>query len=677
MRSVAWLSLLAILPTTNVAHADEGAVAEELVTPEIPTAPPITPSIETLKPVMRTKAFESYAAQNPAGTGAGAPAPAFNLITEDQLAAPSTSFPYVEWHGYFRFRADAFSNLDLNTEGTSPILPPVEALLGNSNVQNDPVEVNDENGNKVDLTKYADKDAELLGGANVRLRLRPIFHLTEDVRIHLEMNILDNVVMGSTPDGYDSNNLDLVRTDLPLVGFSGTQEPPNESNSGKTSVAVTQAYGEVKTFIGSLRLGRMASQWGLGILANGGGNYSSVTEQRLSYRGGALAGHSCLDCDYGDYVDRAMFVTRVPGFYLALGWDYNSSGATTQKSIDYFGQAADLSQDDDVTSYVVSLFSRPLQPADVAERNRLLKELRAPAFDYGLYYVYREQGLSSEAGAIEGVSGVDNALLDDTWIARGAQANILDFWFRYTSEPRAMERIRFELEAAAIKGSIENAGPESNTPAKPRDIDQLGVAMELDYSKGAMATGFNAGYASPRTIEKCDPANPAGCSQISAFAVKDEWQISDREPNLTNFRFDRNYFIDMIMFREVIGAVTNAYYINPYFSFDFLAKQNDILGARFDLITATAVDSELTPSGEGFYGVEADAALYYREPRYSADLSFGYYVPGAAFNGKTGRERLDSVVAIYEGRDGFASTYGSDVTAGNAWTVQSKFNWAF
>jgi hypothetical protein len=34
-------------------------------------------------------------------------------------------------------------------------------------------------------------------------------------------------------------------------------------------------------------------------------------------------------------------------------------------------------------------------------------------------------------------------------------------------------------------------------------------------------------------------------------------------------------------------------------------------------------------------------------------------------------------VAIYEGRADFASTYGSDVTAGNAWTVQSKFSWAF
>ena len=670
MRSVAWLSLLAILPTTSVAYADEGAA--QVADPELPTAPPTTPSIEAIKPVMRTKAFESYAAQNPAGAGTGAPAPAFNLITEDQLAAPSTSFPYVEWHGYFRFRADAFANLDLNTQGTSPILPPVEALLG-LDLFAFPTNVEDDNGKPVDLSKYIDKDAELLGGANVRLRLRPTFHLTEDARIHLEMNILDNVVMGSTPDGYNSSNLGdtLVRTDLPLVGFSGTQEPPTESNSGKTSIAVTQAYGEVKTFIGSLRLGRMASQWGLGILANGGGNYSSVTEQRLSYRGGALAGHSCLDCDYGDYVDRALFVTRVPGFYLALGWDYNVAGPTTQRSIDYFGQATDLSQDDDVTSYVVSLFSRPLQPADVAERNRLLKELRAPAFDYGLYYVYREQGLSSETGAIEGSEPDNEFVYNDVWIARGAQAHIMDFWFRYTSEPRAMERIRFELEAAAVKGSIDSASLDQGG-TKPRELDQLGVAMEFDYSKGAMATGFNAGYASPRTSD-CDPDAAVGCTQVFAFGVKDNWQISADEPRLTNFRFDRNYMIDMIMFREIIGAITNAYYINPYFSFDFLAKQNDILGARFDLITATAVDAERTPSGEGFYGVEADAALYYREPRYSADLSFGYYVPGAAFNGKTGRERLIYVNSVY----GFPSNYEKDVTAGNAWTVQSKFNWAF
>jgi hypothetical protein len=130
MRSVAWLSLLAILPTTSVAYADEGAA--QVSDPELPTGPLAPLTLEAAQPVMRTKAFESYAAQNPAGTGTGAPAPTFNLITEDQLAAPSTSFPYVEWHGYFRFRADAFSNLDLNTEGTSPILPPVEALLGSS-----------------------------------------------------------------------------------------------------------------------------------------------------------------------------------------------------------------------------------------------------------------------------------------------------------------------------------------------------------------------------------------------------------------------------------------------------------------------------------------------------------------------------------------------------------------
>ena len=128
MRSVAWLSLLALLPTSSVARADEGAPAAESDAPALPTAPLTAPGIDAVRPVMQTKAFETYAAQNPAAGGAAAPA--FNLITEDQLAAPTTSFPYVEWHGYFRFRADAFSNLDLNTEGTSPILPPVEALLG-------------------------------------------------------------------------------------------------------------------------------------------------------------------------------------------------------------------------------------------------------------------------------------------------------------------------------------------------------------------------------------------------------------------------------------------------------------------------------------------------------------------------------------------------------------------
>ena len=93
MRSVAWLSLLAILPTASIAHADEGAVAEELVTPEIPTAPPTTPSIETLKPVMRTKAFESYAAQNPAGAGTGAPAPAEPVLKRSMSATDASKPP--------------------------------------------------------------------------------------------------------------------------------------------------------------------------------------------------------------------------------------------------------------------------------------------------------------------------------------------------------------------------------------------------------------------------------------------------------------------------------------------------------------------------------------------------------------------------------------------------------
>ena len=51
-------------------------------------------------------------------------------------------------------------------------------------------------------------------------------------------------------------------------------------------------FGEVKAIFGNLRFGRMASHWGMGIVANGGTH---------------------LDSDYGDYVDRVMLLTRLWG----------------------------------------------------------------------------------------------------------------------------------------------------------------------------------------------------------------------------------------------------------------------------------------------------------------------------------------------------------------------------
>jgi uncharacterized protein (TIGR04551 family) len=622
------------------------------------------------------RSFEQYAAQNPAAPATSAAAQPWTRATQATLAAPERTYPYVEWHGYFRARLDSFWNLDLDTNGTSPILPPIEALrdpgTGTAFEGSEPSgNLIGEDGEEVDLDLFLNGGAEHIAGGNIRMRLRPTFHVTEKARIHLEMNILDNLVLGSTPDGYNEGaaarlGRDGLRIDMPVVGFTGTQEPPNVYNAGRSSLSVTQAYGEVNAFFGTLRIGRMASQWGLGILANGGGNYSALDEPRVSYRGLNMSGNTCMDCDYGDYVDRAAFVTNLFNTYLVLAWDYNYAGPTDIRPDEYFGQPRELSNYDDVRSYVISLFQRPLRPEEIAARNRTLKELRELAFDWGVYFVYRVQRLSPEA--YNAYSDADSY----TWLARGAKAYIPDVWFRLQSEPRFRQRIRLEGEVAAVLGSIQNANPQTDSnydPVRPRDIRQFGGALEFEFVNGALATGLNAGFATGRTLDEDtdDATTPIG------FGVRDQWSPSSVETSLTNFRFDRNYFVDALMFREVVGAITNAVYVNPFFQYDLFAKQDDTLGVRLDLISGQAMNSETTPSGKGWYGLETDVTVYWREARFGTDIMAGFFLPGNVFNAVEGRPRLTTVGNLL----GRQRPFDADKTATPAWTVQGRFFWAF
>jgi uncharacterized protein (TIGR04551 family) len=649
------IALVALLTPAMAFAQDDGAdapAADPAPAAEAPAA--VEAPAEADAPAEAApRTFETYAQSNPpspAGGEGGGSSADWRRISEAELLEPSRTYPYIETHGYFRFRADSFWNLDLDTRGTSSVLAPVESLLdpdGPDNTFNETAE-------DTDLwNEYTDRGAEHLAGANIRFRLSPIFQITEKLRIHLELNMLDNMVLGSTADGQYGD----LRAEVPLVAFSGGQVP--------SYVNITQAYGEVNTFFGTIRLGRQASHWGLGILANGGGSYSALREPRVSYRGLSMAGHGCVDCDFGDYVDRAMFITNLFDHYIALAWDYNYAGPTDEASNEFFGQPRELSNYDDTRSYVFSIFSRPIRPEEIAARNRQIKELRRPAFDYGFYLVYRTQRLSAERYEPE------DSPDDYTWFPRGARAVIPDLWLRFQSEPAFRTRIRLELEAAAIFGSIDNADPNAFNDDAQRDIRQFGAALEFEYVRSALATGLNAGFATGRTLndEGGDECNPVP----SGFNVNDSWALNSCEPTLTNFRFDRNYFVDMIMFREVIGTVTNATYFNPFFQYDLFSKQDDNLGIRLDLITAFAADAATTPSGDGFYGVETDLTLYYREPNYGADISAGFYFPGSAFDAREGRQ-VDPTIRELTGNN---NTYDRDVSANPAYTLQGRFFWAF
>lgn len=582
---------------------------------------------------------------------------AWRKMSEDILAQPDNAYPYIETHGYFRFRTDSFWRLDLSTNGTSSQLPPIEGMLNadthtNGAIANFPGSLTTGDGDTISLSEYARDGSKFLSSANIRLRLNPIIHATQDASVHVQLDILDNLIMGSTP--YQGDN--------PYAFFSQSQRSPTAAEFGRDAVRVSAAYGELNTFMGTLRVGRMPNQWGLGMMYNNGGSYSSIREPRMSQRAINLAGNTCLDCDYGDYVDRASFTLDVFKHHVMLAYDYALAGVTQGVS-DTFGRPRDLGQFDDSQSFVLSITNRPENAEEVALRNRKLQEQHVPVFDYGAYLMYRRQRIEAQhaGGPLDDPSSY-------TYIPRGAQMFIPNLWLRLEHQPSTYQRLRLEVEVAGVVGNM-NYGANSLSGLADANVDrqirQVAGALEFDYSGLAWSTGFNAGFASGR-----QSGNTPGLGANYDVDIANDQKF-------TAFFFDRDYFVDMIMFREVIGTVTNAIYVNPFFRYDLFSKRQDSLGLRLDVIGAMAANPAMTPSGKSFYGAEGDLTVFYRQARYGADLSAGIFLPGNAFNGVEGRPRYQGV-QNYLG-DQYGSTYldGEAVGAKPAIALQGRFFWAF
>lgn len=508
-----------------------------------------------------------------------------------QAPEPRVSYPFLEHHGYFRFRADLFSNGHLGTSDpdtgtrTSGIPAPLTANAINTSAAAGSI------GDPTDTT---------LGGANIRLRYRPTVHVSPSMRIKASVDFMDNTVLGGTPDyaGY------LNRYDVPLSAFTASAAPPEAGTNGfRDGVRVKEAYGEWQpAFL--LRVGRMSSHWGLGMLANGGQG---------------------IDDDYGDYADRAMMLFKVAGVYVVGAMDFVYEGATTASPADLFGQSYDLGNRDDVNQYVVSIFQRPLSETEKRARQINLREKLGSSLDWGLYTVFRSQEYDLEnTGEADLASGWDWTTHDGLQLVkRNATAIIPDLWMRYENRFDYSSGIRVELEAAAVLGDIENAGVTGET--KEKAIEQIGAALEIAYDTGGLTLGLDAGFASG------DSAEGFGVKDRLVFA-EESGQQGVSNPEVTNFKFDRNYHLDLILFREVIGAVTNAIYVKPYIAYDLFDSVEEELGARIDVLWAQAHEAQATPGDAADYGLEADLRIFYGEKnRFNFDIEAGMFFPGAAF----------------------------------------------
>ena len=372
-------------------------------------------------------------------------------------------------------------------------------------------------------------------------------------------------------------------------------------------------------------MGRMPNHWGLGMIANNG---------------------NCLDCDFGDSVDRLMAATKIADTYVALTWDFPSEGATAYSGNQTSrnqpgGQAYDLDQRDDANQFIFALFRKPQSRAELEARTNELNTLRKPVFDWGVYNRIRTQSLESGYG--QNVVPPEDAS-DIQLYEVDAFTYTPDLWMRYEYRPAKNVRYRLEFEGAATFGAVEEvpslyAEPfeecvdptESNldlcdkTRRRHRDIQRFGYALEFDAQHEAVHWGIHHGLASGDRNGSFGRLIGQEINQTLPSGSKDE--------ALTSFYFDRDYHVDRIMFRQMLGGVSNATYFKPYLRYDFVQSDTEAWGFQLSSIYGYALEADATPGKENSLGLEFDLELFINEfDRYRWSFNYAVFMPMGAFN---------------------------------------------
>ena len=467
-------------------------------------------------------------------------------------------------------------------------------------------------------------DSDQLRFANMRLRLEPTIALSDDVKVHMMIDVFDNMVLGSTPDGSvflppgaagnspDSSGADdFERPErvpgVPLDSFSTTQNPPQAlRNDVRDSIYIRRAWAEVTNRgLGQLRFGRMGSQWGLGMLANDG-------------RG--------IDGDFSSDVDRLMLITKLFGFHFAAAFDFAVKGVQRYMLTDLRGIPFDAAAQDDVRQYVFAIARREDPETEAAKLQRGDWVLNG-----GIYFVYRSQLLST--------AGVSNAFpatadLDTGFVRRNADAFIPDLWGQFK-----WQSLRLEIEAAMIIGSIENIQNDSYQ-REDLNILQFGFAFEGEYRllDDKLGIRLYTGYAT-------------GDADIDGLSARQGLLVQQGGDNTaSHFQFHPNYRIDLILWRNIMGQVAGAWYLKPGISYDLIRNPfGQLFGARVDAIYSRAAQQVQTYGGDPNLGLELDLTIYYRSEDgpeiwdgFYAQAQFGYLFPFGGLGYRTFRGRPEN-----------------------------------
>jgi uncharacterized protein (TIGR04551 family) len=568
------------------------------------SAPIITASpLHGINPSRDAHDLATQGAQRPAGETAGAA----EVFSEDWWGKAR---PVIELHGYFRTRGELFHNFSMGRHNSS-VLPggdqqylwpiPLDQSYSGLSSAGQTVQVCGSNGNSTCKDKSE-------SSANLRLRLNPEIHISDNLRIMTQLDLLDNLVLGSTPEsyamqpvgassgtsgtGHNPTGYQPVQYNggyspvnyAPISALATTQGPPTAGVNGWTnSINVNRVWGEYMTPVGQLRFGRMPSNWGLGMVANSGDG---------------------IDSDYQTTVDRIMFVTGIKSIDLYFGgaWDFPSTGPTNANPFDvYGGQPYNTCNLCNVNEYVAFIAHRT-NP----ELQRLKLSHNELVINGGIYTVYRSQYLDIvQPGNTPDT--IDYTQNNNGLEPRHAWAVVPDLWVQ-----ALWRKLRFEAEAVTIQGQLGYSAL-STALSNPVAVRQYGLATQTEFRAvdDKLDLQFGFGWASGDAY--ANNAGYGGALQPPSTGLQSEYSQNGSPSAISTFRFHPDYRIDLIFWRQIMSRVEGAYYFRPSVDYDFLRNPNgEKFGGGAAVIWSRASQFEQTPGHHRDLGVELDAQVYYQ-----------------------------------------------------------------
>jgi hypothetical protein len=89
----------------------------------------------------------------------------------------------------------------------------------------------------------------------------------------------------------------------------------------------------------------------------------------------------------------------------------------------------------------------------------------------------------------------------------------------------------------------------------------------------------------------------------------------------------------MLLYREVLGGISNSAYFRPHFDFDVIPTEENGFGGMISGLYALALEPDAYPGDNRNIGLELDAHIFYEQTnRFLATAGFGALFPFGALD---------------------------------------------